>query len=186
MASAGRAGQALSPGTQRLFFALWPEDGVRAALAHTARRMHGVFHGSRTRDQSLHLTLVFLGDVDVEHLSLLLDPPDDICVPAFELALDEWGGWSRNKIGWAAPSQVPQPLRELVANLEAWLRTAEFAIERRAFLPHVTLVRKAQATRMPEPMKPITWMVRDFHLIHSQAGPGGSRYEAIGSWPLRA
>jgi len=130
------------------------------------------------------MTLAFLGDVDVEHLTRLLSPPPHVFTPAFLLTLDQWGCWTRNGVGWAAPSRTPESLRDLVGNLREWLRGAGFDLERGAFVPHVTLVRKTQCSPLPDVMTPIAWQVGGFALIHSQLRAGGSRYKMLGSWPL--
>ena len=185
MATGSGVRQALSCGTQRVYFALWPDAGVRAELAQTARSMQRVMHGRQSRDESLHLTLAFIGDTDVENLPLLMAPPDDVFTPAFLLTLDDWGCWSRNKIGWAAPSRVPGSLRDLAENLGGWLQRAGFAIERRTFLPHVTLVRDAQCLPMPGAMAPIDWQVDEVALVRSQPARGGHRYHVLRAWPLK-
>ncbi len=184
MAAGNGVRQALSTGTQRVFFALWPDARVRAALAQAARRMHRVSQGQRTRDGSIHLTLAFLGAVDVENLPRLLAPPAGVFTSAFLLTLDDWGCWARNGVGWAAPSHIPGPLRSLAANLEAWLRGAGFELKQRPFTPHVTLVRKAQCAPLPDSMPPVDWQVEDFVLVRSTLSPEGSRYQSIGRWPL--
>jgi 2'-5' RNA ligase len=146
--------------------------------------MHHVLHGRRTRDESLHLTLAFIGDVDVENLPSLLAPPARVLTPAFLLTLDDWGCWARNGIGWAAPSRIPAALLDLAGNLQGWLRDAGFELERRPFTPHVTLVRDAQCMPLPESLTPIEWRVKEFALMHSQLLPGGARYEMLRAWSL--
>jgi 2'-5' RNA ligase len=184
MAADNGVRQALSTGTRRVFFALWPDSRARAGLGQAARRMHRVTHGQRTRDDSIHLTLAFVGAVNAENLARLLLPPAEVLTSAFLLTLDEWGCWARNGIGWAAPSQIPESLHDLALNLEGWLRGAGFELERRAFKPHVTLVRKAQCAPLPDPMAPVAWGVEEFALIQSHASPGGARYETLRAWPL--
>jgi 2'-5' RNA ligase len=185
MAAGSGAQQALNSRTQRVFFALWPDARARADLAQAARRMHRVMQGQRTRDDSIHLTLAFVGAVHLEKLPCLLTPPADVFTSAFLLTLDHWGCWARSGIGWAAPSHSPAPLRDLAANLTDWLRDAGFELEDRAFAPHVTLVRKAQCALLPDSMTPIAWQVGEFALIRSQPAPGGTRYEMLRNWPLR-
>jgi 2'-5' RNA ligase len=185
MAQGSATGQALSAGTRRFFFALWPGARVRADLAKAAQRMHRTVDGKCSREESLHMTLAFLGDIDVENVGRLLAPPVDVFVSAFGLVLDTCGCWSRNGVGWTAPSRIPEPLRDLAAHLEAWLLAAGFELERRAFTPHVTLVRKARCAPLPDAMTPISWQVNHFSLIHSQMQPGGSRYRILRRWPLQ-
>ncbi len=146
--------------------------------------MHRLVGGRRTRDDSIHLTLAFVGDVDSERLSELLAPPAVSTVARFTLTLDCWGCWPRNGIAWVGPSRLPDPLRGLAAGMEAWLRGAGFEMELRPYNPHVTLIRKAQCAPLPGSLPAIQWEVEDFVLVQSIPAPEGSRYEIIGRWPL--
>jgi 2'-5' RNA ligase len=145
--------------------------------------MHRVLRGSAARDDAMHLTLAFIGDVGVDKVARLLAPPEAMA-PAFTLRLDDWGCWARNGIGWMAPSHSPAALRDLAANLQAWLRSIGFALEHRAFTPHVTLIRKAQCAPLPAPLAPIEWQVSEFALIRSRLAPTGASYEIMRTWPL--
>lgn len=173
-----------SLGTQRVFFALWPDDATRAGLGLAARRMHRVLHGRRTRDASLHLTLAFVGEADIEDLARLRAVPQSIAAGAFTLMLDQWDCWPRNRIGWAGPSDTPLQLRRLVANLSEWLRDIGFDLDKKRFVPHVTLVRDAQFAAMPRALQPVHWRVDEFVLARSVLLPRGSQYELVGRWPL--
>lgn len=168
----------------RVFFALWPDGNANVALADAARRMHRAVGGTRTRDDSIHLTLAFVGDVDGERLTGLLAPPTGLPGTRFTLSLDSWGCWPRNGIAWVAPSRIPDPLRELAAAMAAWLRDEGFEIDDRPFKPHVTLVRKARCALLPGAAPSIEWQVEDFVLVRSTLAADGSRYEIIGRWPL--
>jgi 2'-5' RNA ligase len=184
MAFGNGAGPALNTGTQRLFFALWPDAGVRKEMAALAGRMHRVLQGRCTRADSIHLTLAFIGNVDADKCAILLAPPPALCTAPFVLTLDQWGCWPRNGVGWLAPSHAPQSLHMLAANLACWLRRSGFELESRAFFPHVTLVRKAVCGPLPDAMAPISWPVNELTLIRSEPGAGGSRYRVLRAWPL--
>lgn len=184
MAPGSGCRQALNAGRQRLFFALWPEAGPRADLSAAAGRMHGVLQGRRTRDDSIHLTLAFVGAVAADRLKCLLAPPAGLFTAPFVLTLDRWGCWPRNGVGWLGSSQPPQALRELAANLDSWLRRSGFEMESRAFFPHVTLIRKASCAPLPDAIAPISWPVNELALIHSRPAAGGSHYGVLRAWPL--
>lgn len=171
-------------GTQRVFFALWPDEEVRASLALAARRMHRVLHGRRTRDESLHLTLAFIGEIDIESCERLRALPAEVLTSRFRLTLDRWDCWPRNGIGWAGPTVIPVQLRDLSKNLEAWLRVSGFEAGRSKFTPHVTLLRDAQFAAMPGPLTPIEWRVEDLVLVRSELLPQGAHYKVVASWPL--
>jgi len=174
----------LNPQRVRVFYALWPDRSANSALIEAAKRLQGMVSGRSTRDDSIHLTLAFVGDVDNARLAELLAPPAGLTVPRFTLTLDRWGCWPRNGIAWVAPTRVPDPLRELAGGMEAWLRDAGFEIDVRPFAPHVTLVRKAQCVPLPGPAPRLEWQVEEFVLVRSTLAPDGSRYEIIGRWQL--
>jgi RNA 2',3'-cyclic 3'-phosphodiesterase len=166
----------------RAFFALWPEEAARSATMAAARSMHAVLGGRLTRADSLHLTLVFLGDVPVARLEALARVGAGVAFEPFVLALDRAGCWPHNGIGWLAPAAVPPPLSALVGALRARVEALGVEAERRAYVPHVTVVRKARCAPLPM-LAPIEWRVRDFVLVRSTLAPGGSAYEIIGRWP---
>ena len=56
----------------RLFFALWPPLEVAEQLAGVARAVAQQFGGKPTRQETLHLTLAFLGEVPDDRMSLLM------------------------------------------------------------------------------------------------------------------
>lgn len=175
----------MSSARARVFFALWPDAHARNLLGQAAQRMQVALQGRRTRDDSMHLTLAFVGAVGVERLPELAAPPLQ-GLQSFTLTLDRCGCWPHNGIGWMAPSVVPAPMQAMVAGLQAWLRGAGFELEVRPWRPHVTLVRKAQCVPLAACTAPITWHARDFVLVHSLRESDGPRYRIIGRWLLSA
>lgn len=173
----------MSGARARVFFALWPDALTRDLLGQAARQMQRALHGQRTRDDSIHLTLAFVGEVGVQRLPELNAPPlQDL--KCFTLTLDRCGCWPRNGIGWMAPSRVPAQLEGLVAALHTWLRGAGFVLEERPYRPHVTLVRKAQCVPLTEPVTPIIWHAENFALVRSAPESDGARYQPLGRWGL--
>jgi len=168
----------------RLFYALWPDKRVNILLAKAAQRIHRAVGGNCAREESIHLTLAFVGDVDEARLTELLKPPAELTVDRFTLTLDRWGCWPRNGIAWVAPSRTPAQLHELAAGMAAWLRGVGFEMEIRRYDPHVTLVRKAKCVPLPDSMPQIQWDVADFILVRSKLAPDGARFETVGRWPL--
>lgn len=147
--------------------------------------MQRALRGRRTRDDSIHLTLAFVGNVDADRIAELQAPPSDLTASPFVLTLDHWGCWPRNGIGWAAPSHIPDALAELAARLENWLRGAGYDLERRPYSPHVTLVRKAHCAPLPDPLPPVAWQAEEFVLVRSLLASDGSRYETLGRWRFK-
>jgi 2'-5' RNA ligase len=170
----------------RLFFALWPDEEVRASLDAAAGKLHELRGGRRTRPDTLHLTLVFVGDIAVEQLPELLAAAAAVAVPRFEVLFDRSDCWRHNHVAHLGASLSPPALLELVGQLESRLSSAGIAFDRRPYVPHITLLRKADCSPGIEnpALVPIRWLARDFVLVRSSLRSGGALYEQIGRWPL--
>ena len=167
----------------RVFFALWPGDGVRDALHCEAQMLHRKCGGRVMRRENVHLTLVFVGDVAVGRLDELKSMAGTISGTPFELVLDQLGYWRHNRIVSASPLTVPSALRELVSSLEGRLKQAGFEFDQRPYAPHITLLRDARAPGVPAPLH-LDWPVGDFVLVESAQGPRGAEYRVLARWKL--
>lgn len=174
----------LAPRPARVFFALWPDADVRAALHERAQQLHGGCGGRVMRRENVHLTLVFIGAVAPGQLDELQTVAGSIGGSPFELVIDRTGYWRHNRIVWAAPQHVPEALLELVGSLESGLQQAGFEFDRRPYAPHITLLREARAPGGQAPLR-LDWSVRDFVLVESAPDSRGSAYRVVASWPLR-
>lgn len=168
----------------RLFFALWPDDDVRARLAALTGRLHAPRGGHRMRPENLHLTLVFLGEVPRARLPELLAVGAAVAGEGFLLDLDRIDCWRHNRVAFAAPSAPPQALLALVAALERDLTRAGFDFDRRAYKPHVTLLRQADCAETDTAPEPVSWLARDFVLVESTPRGPGSGYDRLARFPL--
>ena len=171
------------PGTQRLFFALWPDDTTRDALNRSGKWLHQHWGGRRMRADTLHITLAFLGDLSAAQLDALLQGIHDIPVGTFELSLDQTGHWSHNRIGWLGLSQPSTPLESLVQALRDQLRALDIPFDARPHTPHITLLRKAQGGAAVECL-PVNWSVNEFALVASNQQADGAHYDVLKKWPL--
>ena len=171
------------PRPARVFFALWPDDGVRDALDFQAQQLHRGCGGRAMRRENLHLTLVFVGDVAAGRLDELKSVAGTISGSSFELVLDRLGYWRHNRIVSASPLSVPEALRELVGSLEGRLKQAGFEFDQRPYAPHITLLRDARAPGIPAPLH-LDWPVGDFVLVESAQGPRGAEYRVRARWKL--
>lgn len=170
----------------RVFFALWPDAPVKAALDAAAGKLHELRGGRRTSPDTLHLTLVFIGEIDANRLPELLAAAEDIAVPGFEVLFDRTDCWRHNQIAHLGTSRMPPALLELVKQLESRLTASAIPFDRRPYVPHITLLRKADCNlKMANPaLEPVRWPARDFVLVSSSLRSGGALYEQLGRWPL--
>lgn len=170
----------------RVFFALWPNQPERAALAAWQAPLQALCGGKAMRPDTLHATLVFIGDISSHRLEALRLAAQEAGGEAFDLSLDRARYWGHNHIAFAAPSAAPEPLLALVRVLEQRLRSHRFRFEHRAYKPHVTLLRHAQWSDDPLPELPaVRWEMRDFALVQSLRDEQGARYEVLARFPLR-
>lgn len=172
------------PQTARLFFALWPDGRTREALDQAGKQLHAACGGRRTKRETIHITLVFLGDVCVERIDDLRTLVEQVSAPTFELVLTKSGWWKHNRVAWAAPDATPEAMAALVCGLESRLKETGFQFDARPYLPHVTLVRKANCRETLLLEAGIVWQVEEYVLLRSVTDASGAAYEVIGRWPL--
>ena len=168
----------------RLFFALWPTLEARERLYELAMRFKP--QGGRLHHpDDLHMTLVFLGQVEDQQMPCIHRVADGIGVSAFTLGIDTIGHWPRPKILWCGPSEQPLVLQTLVNSLQQSLTECGFAPERRRYQPHVTLHRKVRHAESGVIENPIEWQAPEFVLASSGGGaPGQPRYRILHRWEL--
>lgn len=173
-----------APDHARVFFALWPDERVRVELDRVAALLHRLRGGRRTRAETIHLTLLFVGNVPRTVLPALQASAAEIRVPAFELVFDQNECWRHNRIACVTASQPPIALLDLVTGLEGALDKLAIAYDRRPYKAHVTLLRNADCRPDAPLLQPIRWSVREFALVESRLCPEGARYPRLGRHPL--
>ena len=125
---------------KRLFFGLELPDPIRDQISW----MQGGLERARfTAPENLHLTLLFLGECDAPTTRALEDELGQLQVEPFSLQL--------KSVGVFPPRGVPRSvhlgledsaaLLELHKRLRRLARRAGAAVDRRKFIPHVTLAR---------------------------------------------
>jgi RNA 2',3'-cyclic 3'-phosphodiesterase len=165
----------------RMFFALWPEPAAARALARVGESLLELAGGRAQPAEKIHMTLAFLGSLDEERTGSAALAAASVRAAEVRMSIDGVGSFRRSKVGWAAPSAPVAALAHLQSQLADRLRERGFALEDRAFTPHITLVRKLGRPVPRAPMPPIEWRSRAFTLVEST---GDGRYEVRESWGL--
>jgi 2'-5' RNA ligase len=171
----------------RVFFALWPPADAAAALHAEASSLAADCGGRAMRRETLHLTLAFVGEVATERLGPLIEAGAEAASAArsFRLLLDRRGLWRHKHILWLAPAEPVLALEELADALAEGLRARGFALEKRKFRPHLTLLRKAGGAPETQREWPgVAWQVGDMVLVASERLPEGAHYRVLARWPL--
>ena len=163
----------------RLFFALSPGAAMRARI-HAAANALPMGDGRRTAAEKLHLTLAFLGDASPAP-AIEAGARAAASSVAFDFALDEIDSFPGGTWILRAPAEPFAPLvsallRELHAN---GLRAHD---EARAFIPHVTVRRRASTRLARTPIEAVAWPARQLRLYDSDLSSGA--YQLLGEWPL--
>lgn len=170
----------------RLFFALWPTETERSALALWQPKLQELCGGRALRAGTLHVTLVFLGDVAENRLEALQLVAQEVNFQCFYLELSEARYWGHNHIVYAAPEVVPSKHTALVNELESKLFNHRFHFEQRPYKPHVTLLRNAKWSDAPLPRQTkVCLQVSEFVLVQSLSDEQGACYEVLARFPTK-
>ena len=170
--------------SERLFFALWPDEGVRGQMRDHLLPQLTSLRGKPQRPDQWHVTLVFLGEVPASRRGALLASAHGIQASPFTLTFDAIEYWRRPRVVCMTASVTPAPLHDLVETMRAALQSEGFAPDPRPYRPHVTLARKVFAAQEFSFPEPIAWPAHRFTLVRSLTDPAGSRYEPLEWWNL--
>lgn len=174
----------------RLFFALWPDEALRAALADAARPLLAACDGRPVPASNYHLTLAFLGGVEQARVAEIraagIEAKGEAGADAgpFKLVLDSHGHWRRAGVAWLGSRRPPEAAGRLARLLWEALEPLGFEAEQRPFRPHLTVLRGCRRCGEVGPVTPVAWPVRDFVLVRSETRPEGARYQIVDRWGL--
>ena len=170
----------------RLFFALWPDDATREALAARRDAVAFAYGGRPMLPATLHLTLAFIGEADELKVPTLLACGDRVRAPEFTITIDAVSHFKRARLAWLGATEWPAELIHLFDILRNEVTQAGFMLDDRAFNPHVTVARNCAHYPSPAPVPPLEWKVESFVLVDSRQTPSGPLYRVLKYWPLEA
>ena len=168
-----------APASLRLFFALWPDEGERNALARLLPPPGGRGGARPTAPENLHLTMAFLGMQPARVLPALESLLQAIHLPELSLRFDCCGAFPRAQISWVGMRHPPPALLQLQAELAAALGQCGIGHDKEsAFRPHVTLARNAGAAPAGPPPD-LLWQAPRLALVQSTTTPHGPIYQVL-------
>ena len=196
--------------TRRLFFALWPDEAMRQAMAQATRDAARASGGRPVPAHNLHVTLAFLGSVPERRLGALAEaasasallPPEfasassagslqsavggraDFPGGCLELTFDRLEYWGAAQLLCALPAEPPPAVVGLARRLQDQLAARGFAPDLKPFRPHVTVVRKVSRPGRSEAMRPVAWRFAELALVASRTLPDGALYSVVESFRL--
>jgi len=169
----------------RLFFALWPDAGLRASLEDAADNIVLAGTARRVPTANLHLTLHFIGNVYFDDMACMRSQARLVDASAFQLSIDSQGFFARPRVAWLGCSRLPGALAELHRQLGSHLQSCGYRPETRRYHPHVTVARKTGAIDTNAAFKPLRWQVDEFALVEVHPVENGVEYRVVETWPLR-
>lgn len=140
----------------RLFVAVDLSDEARQAMAAEQKRIAAALAGRQTslkwvRPEHMHLTLVFLGSVDVARAPAIVEAMSrDVDGPPFDMVFDGVGVFPPHgepRVLWTGVRQGAAELVSLHRELGQRAAALGIALEERSFHPHLTLGRWRESRR---------------------------------------
>lgn len=174
----------------RLFFGLDIPADIKQRLLGVNAPVSGAKWQS---SEQLHITLLFLGNVEHGRIAGLCEAARDLPVEAFELDVAGLGcfGQPRSPRNLWAGVQPPEPVAALHDVLRVRMGYLGFAPETRVFHPHITLARfKKQRGSVAQLLEDYDnaafghFAVSDIALFESNQASRGSIYTVIERFPL--
>lgn len=166
--------------TTRCFLAFWPTPEITGHLARLSCMLQRQVGGRRTPEKNIHLTLAFLGDLIPPQIEAVGSCCPNVAAP-FDVTLDRIGYWRNGGIVSAGP-RLPDPdFAKFAEDIRSSLRRTGLRIDKRPFVPHLTLLRKA--VRRPRiKTGSMEWRIREYTLVASELTPSGSQYSILKRW----
>lgn len=167
---------------KRLFFALWPDDETREKINTLNQSIDE--GGRKLAAENLHITLVFLGNVDDDIAAAVQSEAAEIQGSPITLQFDELTYWHRPRVLCLTCRRQPKNIYMLVNALTNMVSRHLGELEKRHYRAHITLVRKAR--RRPRiNFEPIRVHADSFALLESVSTEQGVQYNVLETWPLQ-
>lgn len=177
----------------RLFVGIpLPQDvleGLRPLLEDWRNNVGGVRY---VEPENLHITLKFIGEVDVRRVERIAALLDAVAFTPFTVRLEGMGAFpsvEHPRVVWVGIRDGFDRIVEISAEVDRLLSAEGVPRESRAFHPHVTIGRvKGQSRAVSEKIKEYcgcsfgTFVVERFVLYRSTLTPDGPVYEELRSY----
>lgn len=181
--------------TLRVFCAIELPADVRSRLADRISQLRTASpeaKASWARDEALHVTLKFIGDIESHRLPALTRAAKITSqgVQSFSLVLENTGTFPAHgtpRVLWIGAADSSGNMDKLHLALDEECAREGFAPDERDFHPHLTIARQrapkgAQTPAVLDRNSQFTreeLPVTEFVVMRSELGPGGSRYTVL-------
>ncbi len=184
--------------TVRCFIAIELPDDVKSIISGLQQSLQKKGADIRwVRTENIHLTLKFLGDIEIERADSIMNVIKGTCKDhnCFSIEIKGIGTFPAGKtprVLWAAVNNNEELLK-LQAGIDRDAAFLGFSREKRGFSPHLTLGRFRSSRDKNALMDNIEIMkyesfgqfdVRSIYLIKSELKPSGAVYSILAEFPL--
>jgi 2'-5' RNA ligase len=168
---------------KRLFLALRPDHEASLAIQAIIKRLQPMSLRPY-KISNLHVTLVFLGNVDAATESSIRQAMVEVVCRAFTVEFDCLSYWRKPKVLCLTCSQqVPEALWALQQDLNVIAQSCGLVTDPRPFQPHITIARKV-GFKPGLSVDQIIWHAREFCLVESVDCDQGVAYRTLDCWAL--
>jgi len=168
----------------RAFIAFPLPEPVRKTLSEVSRELSREVSGRFVGEDAFHITVAFLGDIDEETCTHVTDVMDEVCAGAesFDVICSDLKFFGRRDSAtlWAGVESA-QKMARLAEKLRSGLRAGFVGFDRKPFLPHVTLARRADLADVDLTVfsRSVSGRVDQVVLFRSDLSAEGARYAPL-------
>jgi RNA 2',3'-cyclic 3'-phosphodiesterase len=196
-----RSNRQVEPRLWRVFLAIHLPAQIRSRAAAQSERLRELVpdaSASWTREDNMHLTIKFIGEVPADAIEKLSSAASNTVngISSFDIVVGGAGSFPKKgppKVIWIGIDDPSGNLHELHKRLDEECAIRGFQKERRAFQPHLTIarLRKPHSARTlasaHEEMgfEPVNVNVSELLLIRSELSSKGSKYTVLSSHSLK-
>lgn len=176
----------------RLFIAINFKKGVKYKIQEVIRDVKcSSIQGKFVRNDHLHLTLEFFGDISEDRISDIINVMRKISIRGFLLKPNKLSYFKKNTgdIYYIGFKKAPR-LLDIQKNIHTMLLEREFELENRDYTPHITIGRKVvlkenvDIVKYEKPLGKIRIKVDSIELMKSEHINGELLYTVIYSKKL--
>jgi 2'-5' RNA ligase len=144
----------------RLFYALRPDEAMRARIAATAAALPATATQRPVSPDNYHLTLAFVGAVPAARLDELRELGRAVRATRCTLVFDAYEYWPKPEVVVAAARVIPGELERAWSELHLRLARARFELAPKRLRPHISLARKVTQAPVLPAMSAFSWTPR--------------------------
>lgn len=176
------------PAAAKLFIALWPTADTVQAIQQQSPIVYNWATGRALPAAHWHITLAYMGRCSAVQWDNVSKGFGGLVIPTVaQLQLEAVGHFEQAQVIYLQVAanrghypQLQRAYQQLWAQLDPW----GWQPEDRPYVPHVSLLRRAQY-QWPAPAWPtVPWQSRCLKLIVSMAQPQGSTYFQVAEQPI--